>query len=70
MEKLAFKKIKKWEISKCWNPVSNYQFFRVSDGWHVDYPIQYDNWHIVYDFPELVPKYIQKEVTKFIKKFN
>lgn len=70
MEKLAIKKIKEWEISHCLNPVSNFQFFRVSNGWQVDYPIQYDNWTIVYDFPELIPKYIQKEVAKFINKFN
>ena len=70
MEKLATKKIGNWEISYCWNPMSDIKFFRVSDGWHVDYPIIYSDQRIVYDYPELIPDVVKKAIPRFMMKHS
>ncbi|MFW6029073.1 MAG: hypothetical protein ACOCRO_02335 [Halanaerobiales bacterium] len=36
----------------------------VTDDWFMDYPIQYDNGHIVYDYPERIPQYVKEQVYK------
>ena len=34
------------------------EHFTLSDGWKCIYPIQYDNWNIIYDYPEQIPQWL------------
>lgn len=38
----------------------------LSDWLFCDFPIVYDNWLVVYDYPERLPKYVKKFVQKAI----
>lgn len=37
---------------------------------YVDYPIMYDNDEVAWNYPECVPKYVQYEVKKLMKKLR
>jgi len=54
-------KNKNWKIIKA--GLKNHARIRVEGVSHVDYPIKYDDGRIAYDFPERVPKYVQKALS-------
>jgi hypothetical protein len=60
----------KWTLNATYS-YSNYDekyryTYSISDGWHIDYPIVYDNWLVVYEYPEKLPKYVKKFIQKTI----
>lgn len=52
---------KKWTVSLYKGRV------KVSDGWFCDWPIQYDNGRIAYDFPGRIPMYVRRRVERFYR---
>ncbi len=45
---------------------NEYTRYCLSDWLFCDFPIVYDNWLVVYDFPERLPKYVKKFIQKAI----
>lgn len=66
---VIFFKNKTWTIRECLvNNKLRLMVYSETGRGHVDYPIQYENGSIAYEFPERVPAYIQKKVVSILNK--
>jgi hypothetical protein len=58
----------KWYLVSYDNPNSHKRSYVVTDGFHTDFLVVYENKSVAYDYPERIPKKVRERFERQIRK--